>query len=94
MDIRELKKLLKNSTSILVLDDGEPAYVIVDYNVYRDLVSEQPSNSEGAVPLASALGGHELEVIERLNKEIQALKGEIEEEEKQLEEHNGEENHA
>ncbi len=81
MDIRELKKLLKNSTSILVLDDGEPAYVIVDYQVYRDLVSEQ----------SAALGGHELEVIERLNREIQVLKGEIEEEEKQLQGDNSEE---
>lgn len=107
MDIRELKTLLKNSASVLVLDDGEPAYVILDYDVYRNMTKEQGAGEE--VPISrnshapdqpeqahqsfgeQNLGGQapsvspaELEAIERLNKEIQALRDQIEQEERAL----------
>lgn len=95
MDIRELKQLLKNSASVLILDEGEPAFVILDYRVYRQLTGEQSRQdaarfsdapaANGAVestpvaPIAQpSLSPQELEAIERLNKEIQALKEQIE----------------
>lgn len=96
MDIRELKQLLKNSSSVLVLDNGEPAYVILDYGVYRNLTGDKekeirinyPAVPEmgngsfegGIVPPAvqASLSPQEMEAIERLNKEIQALKEQIE----------------
>jgi len=115
MDIRELKDLLKNSTSVLILDDGEPSYVILDYQVYRNLVQareqeivvknhtshenpgfekvptpESHQNSQlqhpdevGAPPKTSGLSTQEVEALERLNREIQALKDQIEQDEKQ-----------
>ena len=123
MDIRELKDLLKNSTSVLILDDGEPSYVILDYQVYRNLVQarepaspelqrgeqeivvknhtqnsqlqhsdeiEAPkptqgigSPTEASVAKASGLSAQEVEALERLNREIQALKDQIEQDEKQ-----------
>lgn len=87
MDIRELKTLLKNSTSVLILDNGEPAFVLVDYQVYRSIAAQDERNS--AVPISSSasqntsnLSAQELEAIERLNKEILALRNQIEMEER------------
>ncbi len=103
MDIRELKQLLKNSSSVLILDEGEPAFVILDYQVYRNLTGEQSLETgtarrsvgefpagrsfERPEPVATAqsspsLSAQELEAIERLNKEILALKNQIEMEER------------
>ena len=103
MDIRELKDLLKNSTSVLMIEDGEPSYVILDYKVYRSLI--QPKEQEvvvknntdlgtdqlrrsgevevGAPTKTSGLSAQEMEALERLNREIQALKDQIEQEERQ-----------
>jgi len=103
MDIRELKDLLKNSTSVLMLEDGEPSYIILDYKVYRNLI--QPREQEvviknhtnqdetqlrrseevgvGAPTKTSGLSAQEMEALERLNREIQALKDQIEQEERQ-----------
>ena len=133
MDIRELKDLLKNSTSVLILDDGEPSYVILDYQVYRNLIqAREPASSElqpgldssrrggrgeqeilvknhtqnsqlqhsdeveapkptqgvgspteASVAKAPGLSAQEVEALERLNREIQALKDQIEQDEKQ-----------
>ncbi len=42
MNIEELKKLVKNSTAVLVLDNGEPSFVILKYDTYKDLVLQEP----------------------------------------------------
>lgn len=93
MDIRELKKLLKNSTSVLILDDGEPAFVVLDYGVYKkamlDKESEKTVRINHSGPSAQAGNGiaepgqpREADILERLNKEILALKDQIETEER------------
>ena len=105
MDINELKKLLKKSTAVLVLDNGEPSYVILDYETYKELVlrdkneeKEIKINSGGQIANGngkSAIGGQsfapdlprkpkeeESEILERINKDILAIKNEIEREEK------------
>ena len=94
MDIRELKQLLKNSVSLLILENGEPAFVVVDYKVYRDLMARhdqdvaavQNIDQTAARPTLSEqpVDPKEVEVLERLNKEILALKSQIELEEKNL----------
>lgn len=90
MDIVELKKLLKASTSIVLIDDGKPSVVMMSYDAYRKLtaderptepVAPQPRNSEGSMTTA------EYELLDRLNSEITALKEEIASQEKQLERH-------
>ncbi len=101
MDIQELKKVLKNSTSVLILDNGEPAFVILDYLTYtqsvldrereikithRDTPAEpvQSVQSNGNVPAPvkqGQSGEHEAAILERLNKEILALKQQTESEE-------------
>ena len=105
MEISEIKKLIKNSTAVLVLDNGQPSFVVVDYKMYKDLVSdrvgekevkitkEQQSNhvfngnprkerAEQSSYDGYTLHERDMEVLERLNKEILALKNQIESEEK------------
>ena len=92
MDIDELKKLIKNSTSVLVLDNGEPSFVIVEYGLYKDLVADKREEKDiriNQVTNGHAINGYsaherETEILERLNKEILALKNQIEMEEKGL----------
>jgi hypothetical protein len=97
MDIRELKNLLKNSTSVLMLDEGEPAFVILDYQVFRNLTQGKGEEVRITTPEPGAqrgnglpgqgqqpLSAQEMEALERLNKEIQALKEQIATEEKEV----------
>ncbi|MBI2064387.1 MAG: hypothetical protein HYT66_01610 [Candidatus Yanofskybacteria bacterium] len=99
MNIEELKKLVKNSTAVLVLDNGEPSFVILNYDAYKDLVLGEPvkevkishAGNNHAVNPANGLSKDDIkpaaneiesEVLERINKDILALKEEIEKEEK------------
>ncbi|MDP3697404.1 MAG: hypothetical protein Q8R55_05300 [Candidatus Taylorbacteria bacterium] len=92
MDISELKKLIKNSTAVLVLDDGEPSFVMLGYNTYKDMVAEKGGEKEikitqnynGAAFSGGSFHEKETEILDRLNKEILALKNQIEMEEKGL----------
>lgn len=128
MNIDELKKLLKNSTTVLILENGEPSLVILGYDTYKDLISDY-SGAEFETPLrrdpkgepaqekvsdgkradgsrqgrdnagvpnhTSKVGAtgqaesfqnriieKESELLEKINKQILALKDEIENEEK------------
>lgn len=101
MDINELKKLLKKSTAVLVLDSGDPSFVILDYETYKDLILKekggekeikinnggQIANGNGksavsAVDLPRKTKEEEMEILERINKDILVIKNEIENEEK------------
>ena len=101
MNIDELKKLVKHSTAVLVLDDGEPAFAILNYDSYKDLVlngkngkdeeEKEVKISHTGVPAANGLANNisnnndsEIEILERINKDILALKNEIEKEEKMV----------
>jgi len=97
LDISELKNLIKKSASVLVLDNGDPSMVIIDYKTYRDLVSEKEerdikinsSTSNGATNeqmhhLGNGIHAKETELLEKLNREISALKNQIETEERGL----------
>ena len=88
MDIKELKKMLKGSTAVLILDNGEPSFVVVSYDNYRELLQKGETeiavhNGPATVTPAMTNAG-ELELLERINKDILALKEQIEEEEKNL----------
>ena len=105
MTIDELKKMIKNSTSVLVLEEGEPSFVILDYKAYKDIAIKKSDEKEikiksvkgssvGNGSYASEaksdraqldrLGESEREVLDRLNKEILALKDQIEAEERTI----------
>lgn len=103
MDTNELKKLLKGSTAVLILDNGEPSYVILGYDSYKSLLSDQEqekevkinhrsslemndtnnlSNSAGPARFQQRISEKESEFLEKINKQILALKSEIDKEEK------------
>lgn len=116
MQIEEIKKLIKHSTAVLVLDNGEPSFVIMGYKTYTDIASERGEEKEIKInPIRSGppigpsdrvsagetsnginqpverngFNGYnahekESEILERLNKEILALKNQIEMEERGL----------
>ena len=80
-----------------MLDNGEPAFAILGYEMYKDLVlgsKEKEIKINHAVtngishnelptpPTKPVLPDNELEILERINKDILALKSEIEKEEK------------
>lgn len=90
MEINELKKMLKNSTAVLILENGDPSIVVVNYDTYKKLLKDTPEEpvKEPVSPVVPAPFGTpapgELELLERINKDILALKEQIEEEEKGL----------
>ncbi len=127
MDTDELKKILKGSTAVLILDNGDPSFVILGYESYKSLLSGNeeekeikvkpakglardkvaspiefldsvkqgqetiPKNLDEAIPTKEGtlddqfrhrINEKESELLEKINKEILALKNEIEKEEK------------
>ena len=88
MDIKELQKLIKNSTAVLVMDNGEPSFVVLGYDMYKDMVSrggEKEIKITQPIPNGISVNNYherESEILDRLNKEILALKSQIEMEEK------------
>lgn len=110
MDTNELKKLLKGSTAVLILEDGEPSYVILGYDAYKNLIADQEKEikinhaaqaSNGqlrysqtdkdrvsaepsglSVSFQNRISEKESEFLEKINKQILSLKGEIDKEEK------------
>ena len=124
MDTNELKKLLKGSTAVLILENGDPSFVVLGYDSYKGFLSDQEkevkinhpvrSESPGATPdrvpqewamphsehhalqadrtsngisrpdhnFQQRIGEKESELLEKINKQILALKDEIEKEEK------------
>ena len=102
MDIEEIKKIMNKSTAILIMDNGNPSFVVLGYDMYKDIVLNKKDEKEVKVnngkaeektetePIIELSGPEtktverESEILERINKDIQALKVEIEEEEKRL----------
>ena len=92
MDIKEIKNLINSSTAVLVLDNGEPSFVVLGYGMYKDMVANKVGEKEVKItqanngPVGNGFNPHEreAEILERLNKEILALKNQIEMEEKGL----------
>jgi hypothetical protein len=95
MDIKDLKELLKTSTSVLVMDDGEPTCVILGYEAYKILAAghereipvshpplwealeQVPQAPVELSPEPQISDPQELEMIDRLNREIQNLREQI-----------------
>jgi hypothetical protein len=119
MNTTEIKKLLKASTAILMLEDGEPSYVILDYEAYKDFILKNENEKKGNIKINSSSSGDavfqdrntraevvvsdslnqpdadvnrfqdrltekEADLLDKINKQILALKNEIEKEEKGL----------
>ena len=89
MDIRELRKILKSSGSVLVLENNEPDFIILDYDFYKRSLEEtkvdKVPDTAGLISVGQAASAKEAEIMERLNKEILTLKQQIETEEREIE---------
>lgn len=84
MDFNRLKELAKKLGGILVLNGNEPEFIILSYDQYKKI--DNAANGE------ENSGGNEEETIEKLNREILALKEEIRQKESaELAENAGEE---
>lgn len=87
MDFKQLKRLAKKLGGILVLDGNEPEFVILPYDQYEkenDMPDDSGENAKGP--------DEEEKTIEKLNREILALKEEIRQKESaELVENTGEE---
>ena len=79
--------MLKHSTAVLILDNGDPSFVVLDYVTYKHMLQDAesaPGYNSLIPPANTGLKGQsgETELLERINKDILALKEQIEEEEK------------
>lgn len=70
MDFNQLKELAKKLGGILVMNGKTPDFVILPFEKYQKMEAENPTNSAN-------ISEEEEAMVERLNKEIQALKEEI-----------------
>ncbi len=87
IEINELKQMLRHSTAVLILDNGDPSFVVLDYATYKRMLENEPDTNGLNVPPApsrTASQSGEMELLERINKDIQALKDQIEQEERAL----------
>jgi len=75
----ELKNLVNQIGAIAVVENGQPKFIVVSYDRFKDLlIHKNVDNNENL--------GNDIneELIERLNDEISALKAEVAEKEKEL----------
>lgn len=75
MDFSELKQLAKKLGGILVMNGNSPEFVVLAYDQYQKLTGGVQNSEPRTNP--SRLTPEEEETIEKLNKEILALKEEI-----------------
>ena len=73
MDFNQLKKLVKKLGGILVLNGDEPEFVILSYDQYEKTDRAAENTEEGPERQKQ----DEEKTIEKLNREILALKEEI-----------------
>ncbi len=80
MDFKRLKDLARKFGVFLVLDDGEPSFVVMPFDEYQKLdagVEIPVSNSNGIDELGVANGIYaDEQSVDRLNQEIRVLKEE------------------
>lgn len=73
MNFSELKNLVKKLGGAVVMKDERPEFVILSYENYKKISQENGAENS---PKSADFGG-ENEALEKLNKEISALKEEI-----------------
>lgn len=47
MDIRELKKIINDKDKVVVINDGEPAFVILSFEEYKKIKGEENQITPG-----------------------------------------------
>lgn len=76
---QELKNLVSRFGTLILMEGDEPKFVVMSYDVARDLVIHKNiDNSDNFDKNTNE------EIIDRLNKEISALKEEVAQKEREL----------
>jgi len=64
----EIKQILKkNIGTCIIVEEGQPAYVVLPWDDYEQLLDERPTIS---FPEKHKEGGSEQEILEKINQEI------------------------
>lgn len=85
MNIEDIKKILETSPSVAFVENGVPTFVVTRYDDFTKGVKVEEPTFGGLEPIQKKLSEKETEIIERINKDILALKQEIAEQEKEVE---------
>lgn len=93
----ELKKIVEQLGGLVIVENSQPKFVVISYEKYKELVipeliregSSRASDSYGVIHKNIDNSGNfdkdsNEEVVERLNKEISALKEQVSEKEREL----------
>lgn len=79
----EIRELLRSLPAVAVVENGQPTYVIMAYDAWREVSQGQPvritNNRPGHLGMAGrpASDPQETQILERLNKEILSLRSQI-----------------
>ncbi len=74
----ELKNLVNQVGAIVLVENDQPKFIVLPYDKFRLVIHKDIDNSENFDKNNSE------EIIDRLNKEILALKAEVTEKEREL----------
>ena len=76
---KDLQELVSNLGGLLILENGRPEFIVLTYEKYKGLVIHKNIDNSGNFDKDS-----NEEIIDRLNKEIFALKDQVAERERDL----------
>ena len=76
---QELKKLVSELGTLVVIEENQPKFIVMSYDKFKGLVIHKNIDNSGNFDKYSSE-----EVIDRLNSEILALKEQVAEKEKEL----------
>lgn len=87
MNFEELRKILSISSSVIIVENGKPEFIVVKYDEYRKMSDRESAEGYfGSMePISKKLTEKEAEIVDRINKDILALKQEIADQEKEIE---------
>lgn len=74
MNIEEIRDLVKDGHSVVLIQEGQISLVVTELKTARQPVAQE-------VPISRPQAPGQDQILERLNKEILALKAQIEQEE-------------
>jgi hypothetical protein len=81
MNIEEIRDLVKDGHSVVIVEEGRTPLVVTELKPSHPVAQEIPISSRWPKPTARPSAPGQDQILERLNKEILALKTQIEQEE-------------
>lgn len=79
---KDLQELVSNIGGLVIVENGRPDFVVLTYEKYKDLVIHKNVDNSGNFDKDSKDSNEE--IVDRLNKEISALKEQVAEREREI----------